>query len=353
MKVKVFTMTHKTCETPQDGMYIPLHVGRALSKDLGYLGDHTGDHISFKNPYYSELTGLYWIWKNVKTQDYVGLCHYRRYLINAQEQIFTEQELLQLLAEYDIITTKKLKLNVSYYDGYAVNHHQKDLEETGKVIKELFPEYYDDYERIVRDNYTYFGNIMITTKAILDEYAEWLFTVFFEVEKRIDIDSYDDYHKRVYGFISEILLLVWVTYKGYKVCECKVGMTDEKTETKQMKEQLKVYFARKDIQGAKTYFSNMLEKRPDVLMEASDINGELKIAMQVIATCDMDYQQNKTCILDKYTDFKELIAYFRQLNELVQRQKNGESLEEDQEYINNQKVSEVERKIAYMLLDKQ
>jgi len=82
MSVKIFTMTHKKFDAPNDKMYVPLHVGRAMSEDLGYLGDNTGENISDMNCYYSELTGVYWIWKNYHESDYVGVCHYRRYLIN-------------------------------------------------------------------------------------------------------------------------------------------------------------------------------------------------------------------------------------------------------------------------------
>lgn len=53
-----------------------------------------------------------------------------------------------------------------------------------------------------------------------------------------------------------------------------VGMTGEKAETREMKEKLAGYFRRKDVAGAKTYFMERLKKRPDVLMEASDITGE-------------------------------------------------------------------------------
>ena len=118
MKIKIFALTHKKFEVPQDKMYQPLQVGREEKVDLGYLCDNTGDNISAGNCYYSELTGLYWIWKNVHTYKYVGTCHYRRYLLNEQEKIFTEAEYLELLKDYDLITTKRVVLNNSYhYDG--------------------------------------------------------------------------------------------------------------------------------------------------------------------------------------------------------------------------------------------
>ena len=92
MSIKLFTITHKQFTPPPDSMYVPLHVGRVNTEDLGYLGDNTGESISSKNPFYCELTGMYWIWKNEKNADYVGICHYRRYLINERGTLFTETE---------------------------------------------------------------------------------------------------------------------------------------------------------------------------------------------------------------------------------------------------------------------
>lgn len=77
-------------------MYVPLQVGTAINSLLGYLRDDTGDNISALNGYYSELTGLYWIWKNVHNINYVGTCHYRRFLIDENEHIMSEKQYEQI-----------------------------------------------------------------------------------------------------------------------------------------------------------------------------------------------------------------------------------------------------------------
>jgi len=213
MAVTIFTMTHKKFREPTDPVYVPLQVGRACSQDLGYPGDHTGESISEKNCYYGELTGVYWVWKNVRTGNYVGICHYRRYFCTEEGRILNEKDYLSILREYDIITSKKLKLNFSYFDGYASDYNIFDLITTGEVIRQKYPEYYENFERLVHGNGTYFANMMVADKALYDEYCAWLFSIFDEVEKRIDASGYDDYHKRVFGFISEFLLLVWVETK--------------------------------------------------------------------------------------------------------------------------------------------
>lgn len=73
--------THKQCKMPQNCAYLSIHVGKELHPELdfGYQGDDTGNNISNKNPYFCELTALYWGWKNLNS-DYIGLVHYRRYL---------------------------------------------------------------------------------------------------------------------------------------------------------------------------------------------------------------------------------------------------------------------------------
>lgn len=350
MNIRIYTMTHKKFEALKNPMYVPLHVGRAGSMDLGYPGDDTGEQISLLNCYYSELTGFYWIWKNCHDVDYVGTCHYRRYLIDENERILDKAACETLLKEYDLITTKRVKLNNSYHVGFSANHNVKALDATGEVIKELSPEYYGAFERLVAGTETYFGNILITSKALFDEYASWLFGIFFEVAERIELETGEDaYHKRVFGFISEFLLLVWVTVKGLRVFECKVGMVGEKAETREMKERLAEYFLRRDIDGAKAYFLKRKAERPDVLMEASDVTGELRLAMQVIATAGMEYAAYGKSILNTENNFTELMRIFEGINRVIYHCRNGIESQEDMLFLKKYRISETALSVAAMI----
>ena len=317
MGTVIFAMTHKKFRTPGDPVYVPLQVGRACSADLGYIGDDTGDNISNQNCFFGELTGVYWVWKNFKTSDHVGICHYRRYFCTEEGRILTEAEYEKILRDYDIITSKKLKLNYSYYDGYASDYNINDLQAVGEAIRMYYPEYREAFEKLVHGKGTYFGNMMVWSKELYAAYCEWLFGIFDRAKEHIDASGYDDYHKRVYGFISEFLLMVYVEVHGLRAYECKVGMTDEKRETAEMKQRLAEFFREKDIAGAKAYFLECLEKRPDVLMEASDITGELKLSMQVIAVCELEQQSYGSSVIDRIQDFGELMDYFTKVNEAV------------------------------------
>lgn len=270
--------------------------------------------------------------------------------MNEQGGLFTESDYRRVLRDYDIITSKCLQYDFTYYEGYADAHNIHDLIVTGEVIREKFPEYYPDFERMVHEKHAYFGNICVTSKKLFDEYASWLFTIFFEVEKRIDVSSYDAYHKRVYGFISEFLLLVWVTHRKLRVYECMVGMSEEKYETREMKRHLAEYFAKGEIAEAKSYFMNCIKERPDVLLEASDITGELKLSMQVISTCENEQAQGLPGVLDTRRDFSTLMRWFRRLNQIAMHVKNHEMTKEDQAFLMEEHVSPVAAQIAVMLL---
>ena len=116
MKAKIYTMTHKKFLEPQDSIYVPLHVGRAEAEDLGYQGDDEGDSISGWNKYYGELTGVYWVWKNEKEADIIGICHYRRYFMNKQRQLLNEREYEEILKDYDINVSNKSYADTNYLD---------------------------------------------------------------------------------------------------------------------------------------------------------------------------------------------------------------------------------------------
>ena len=374
MSVRIFVMTHKEFNEPDDPVYVPLHVGRKSyleriadeaasggqettggqvqessigdDKLLSYLGDDSGDSISDKNCYYSELTGLYWVWKNVKDVDIVGSCHYRRYLINDLGKVLTSQEIAHILEKYDLITTKNLQLNYSYYDGFSHNHKQYYLDETAKVIQELYPEDYPIYEKLVHEKHTYFGNMLIARKEVYDEYMEWMFHILQTLEERIVIEEEDSYHRRIFGFISEFLLLVWVVCRKKKVYECMVGMLGEKAETAEIKHKLGEFFAKGDYEGAKEFFLEARKKRPDILMEASDITGELHLCMQIIATAGLEQQTYGTNILDKIRDYRTLMHWCNELNRYSIGILRGEDVSELKHWVESQGITEVAQKVS-------
>lgn len=320
MSVKIFAMTHKPFEVPADAMYIPLHVGHIDAREeFGYMGDDTGDNISKYNCYYAELSGVYWVWKNYTDADCVGICHYRRFLTSEEGYAFTEVEYERILSTYDLVTTKQLELPGSYREGFAAHHKVDTLDETGRIIAELYPEYYDTFVRLVHQNKTYFGNMMVAKKALFDAYCEWLFTILFELQKRIDLAFEDDYHRRVFGFISEFLLYVWVTANQYRAYECRVAIIGEKKETSEVTARMAEFFDKRDAAGAKTYFEAVLKQRPDILMEASDLNGECKLCLQAVSTANLERSAYGHCFLDHIHTYAEVIQYFRGLNSIASK----------------------------------
>ena len=112
MEVKVLVATHKNYAMPKDDLYLPVFVGKAIHPDVNhsFQGDNTGDNISVQNPYYNELTAIYWGWKNLDL-DAMGLVHYRRYLSlnhkKSLDNVLSHQQALELLKDHDIILPPK------------------------------------------------------------------------------------------------------------------------------------------------------------------------------------------------------------------------------------------------------
>lgn len=232
MDIKILVAAHKKYWMPNDDVYFPIHVGREGKADLGYIGDNTGDNISAKNANYCELTGLYWAWKNLKC-DYIGLCHYRRYFAgknlhtnNAEKKkavILHRQDYEKLLREYDVI----LPVKRNYYietvrSQYEHAHNKRDINEAEKIVTELYPEYSEAFAKVMGRTKLHILNMFVMNKALFDEYCSWLFSILFELEKRIDITNYNKYEARVFGFISERLFNVWLEKQKLKVKEVPV-----------------------------------------------------------------------------------------------------------------------------------
>jgi len=230
--IKVIIATHKKYTMPEDSMYLPLHVGSEGKQDLGYKKDNEGENISLKNPYFCELTGLYWAWKNLKA-DYIGLSHYRRHfsfsidIPDTEEEKFkvllTQEEADKIFDETDIILPKLRKYYIeNLYDHYKHTLHIEQLDETRKIIQEKYPEYIAEFDKLHKRNSMHAFNMFIMKKEILNDYCNWLFDILFELEKRIEPSKYDSFHARYLGRVSERLLDVYINTNKLKYKEVKV-----------------------------------------------------------------------------------------------------------------------------------
>jgi len=88
-KIKIF-VSHRTdliSDTIDNPIYVNVRCGAIQDKEnkSNLQGDDTGENISYKKPNFSELTVMYWAWKN-QDADYYGLCHYRRYMAFSKQK---------------------------------------------------------------------------------------------------------------------------------------------------------------------------------------------------------------------------------------------------------------------------
>lgn len=218
MKIKILVAAHKKYWMPDDPVYLPLHVGAAGKPDLEYTKDNTGDNISAKNKNFCELTGLYWAWKNLDA-DYIGLVHYRRYFTRKEvrgieakkSQILTGKDWEKLLTEYPVVVPDKRKYYIeSNRSHYNHAHHTEGLDITEQILKEKYPDYLPAFNMVMNRTWAHMFNMFVMRRDLFDVYMSWMFDILFELEKRVDISGWDTYESRIYGFVSELLLDVWL-----------------------------------------------------------------------------------------------------------------------------------------------
>ena len=197
--VHLFSVFHQPFVIPAAPFVQAIHGGKAISNiNLGLPGDDTGNHISGKNGSYSELTVLYWIWKNMdrKSFAYWGLVHYRRYFCKdvfpgvftnkriyhyeatqaSMDKVINEglhQKLLASLQQNDVVLPKlmysyrKKGVIKSIEEHYKATHIAAHWDVMIQVLKELYPQYSQSLPFFGQSKMSYF-NMMIAPWAIWD-----------------------------------------------------------------------------------------------------------------------------------------------------------------------------------------
>ena len=160
--------------------------------------------------------------------DVLGMVHYRRFFVEKKKKnkwgaIATRKQIQKRLNKSDIILPKKRNYFIeTNYSQYCHAHNAIDLDTTRVIIEEKYPEYLPEFDRQMKKTKGHKFNMFIMKRYAVDEYCEWLFDILFELEKRLDISNYSLKDSRVFGYVSERLLDVWLYTKGYSYTEMPV-----------------------------------------------------------------------------------------------------------------------------------
>lgn len=238
--------------------FFPIQVGKALSNlNLGINTDNEGDNISTKNKTFCELTACYSVWKNKSQYDYVGLMHYRRiftekgfivkkcfskfkyycksiyycyeckdpnhhfsnliYIKNihdAEKIVDSFYKYLQReLSNYDIYVPKKISYKyLNLEQQFILSHNTDDWILFKNLIYENYPFLIESLEATLKTKSFYVYNMFIMNRDIFDRYSTILFDLLFKMEELVDLKNKSSYQKRLFGFLSERFLNIYVNF---------------------------------------------------------------------------------------------------------------------------------------------
>lgn len=202
-------MLASACSLPE--WVTPIQVGTVLCEErVANIFDSDGENISGKNGNYSELTALYWIWKNRLSQktagdrnEYYGLSHYRRILELSEDDVLK-------MVDNDVDAVLPYPMP---YEPDIEAHHKRYLRDTDwkamvTALGELQPEYAERLPEILGQQYLYNYNIMLARKEVLADYCTWLFPILERTEELSDPKGYDR-HDRYIGYMGETLATLY------------------------------------------------------------------------------------------------------------------------------------------------
>lgn len=225
--------------------YLEIQCGKKESKiDLEILGDDAGDNISDRNRFWSEITGSYWYWKNDAISDFVGICSYRRFfnlrknkqspvrmlsLKNIRKLTLPKQyEILDILGKYDAIVPLKYTYAYPINVICEKNYNKEDFQILENTISIISPEYLSSYRKIYYKSNKLFGhNMFIMKGSDYEEFCNWVFKLLFEVESKINPKDYPLSKIRVFGYMHEILLGVFIEQKKMRLFYSQISWITE------------------------------------------------------------------------------------------------------------------------------
>ena len=234
--------------------YIPVGLGdKNFSNE--WLRDSTGENISHKNKWYTELTFHYYFWKNrlpsLKENTWVGFCAYRDYWVNQNEFNITNRyneidkialkEVPKEWNDFDTILGDQVFLNkmklmkMIKYGKISLLRNPKAIFESGRTIRWHFDMFHgnglidkaanllensekNDFINFINEKNSFNRGCMFIcrSKKILDKFYNSLFSWLEKCEKEFGFDLKEYNQTRIYAYLAERYIPYW--FNKYSKC---------------------------------------------------------------------------------------------------------------------------------------
>lgn len=181
-----------------------------------------GENINYLNRFYSELTTMYYVWKNKKESRQIGFCHYRRLF---RDYFEVEEGRCQVMA---------INYGCSVFQHYKVSHNYQDLYDAVDILNEQYGEG-NKYSKYLLN-----GNLFIPCCCFIMQYPDFeklcnfLFPIIFAWDKKngLNMDPvkymekarrdfrHDDqnYQCRAVAFLAERLISCYLAVEMKPFC---------------------------------------------------------------------------------------------------------------------------------------
>lgn len=235
-----YVVSHKSIDDNRfsDREILFVNKGTEKTTSLNFINSWDGDNIDQLNPFYCELTALYWIYKNIHEKDsIISFEHYRRVFLSSKSgcssyRFLDKNEIDLIFDKYSIIVPCPHHFVTDVYTHYKTFHNIQDIELMKTSLLKFSPDYKDSFESIFEGQDLSLFNMFIMKKELLEQYCAFAFPILDDVFSHIkaDLDQRDKYQKRVMGFLSERLFNIWLrkNIPAEKIYQKSVAMLETK-----------------------------------------------------------------------------------------------------------------------------
>jgi len=217
-------------------------VGEKPPAESGVLRDDVGDSISHRNPDLSEMTAIYWVWKNVTGLDAVGFCHYRRYFDFHNGMLRTAREtrlcaprdvadnlfafvprsgVAECLDKGAIIVARPFEEGIENAEQYMSAHAPDDYLSMVNYVFAHHPHLTQQLVAHIRDKKFYGNNMFIMRWSDFDGLCQFWFDCLLNLDVHF-VRKPPRYQRRALAFLSERLFdtyIRWLHDSGRRIVE--------------------------------------------------------------------------------------------------------------------------------------